>query len=109
MQVYWSAYASFGIETGLPGVNGVYAGWQHVSYAFCWMPTVEGTFKKGLQRCLGTCLGGFAAWLAIIVASGSYDDSAAINPSGLVAWLTSKLPISQDASIFFEVSDTFSF
>jgi hypothetical protein len=40
------------------------------------------------QRILGTCLGGFNAWLGIIVCSWSYDDAAPINPYGLAVWLT---------------------
>jgi uncharacterized membrane protein YgaE (UPF0421/DUF939 family) len=59
-----------------------------MGYAFSWRPTHEGTVKKGIQRILGTCLGGFTAWLGIIVCSWSYDNEAEINPYGLVAWLT---------------------
>jgi hypothetical protein len=33
-------------------------------------------------------LGGFAAWLGVIVCSWSYDDDAEINPYGFIAWLT---------------------
>ena len=58
------------------------------AYAYAYRPSHEGTVKKGIQRILGTCLGGFSGWLAIIVCSGSYDDNAEINPYGLVAWLT---------------------
>ena len=57
-------------------------------YAFAYRPSHEGTVKKGIQRILGTCIGGFLGWLGIIVCSGSYDDNAKINPYGLVAWLT---------------------
>jgi len=66
----------------------VYSGWQLMGYAFAWRPTHEGTVKKGIQRILGTCLGGFCGWLGIIVCSWSYDDDAEINPYGLIAWLT---------------------
>lgn len=41
-----------------------------------------------MQRIIGTCFGGFLAWLGIIVCSGSYNDNSEINPYGLVAWLT---------------------
>lgn len=59
-----------------------------MGYAFAWRPTHEGTVKKGIQRILGTCLGGFAGWLGIIVCSWSFADDATINPYGLTAWLT---------------------
>lgn len=86
--VYWDAYATFGIQTGASSVGAVYNGWQLLGYTFSWKPTVEGTFKKGIMRAIGTSLGGFFAWLGIIVCSWSYDDDAEINPYGLVAWLT---------------------
>lgn len=59
-----------------------------MAYAFAWRPTHEGTVKKGIQRILGTALGGFFGWLSVIVCSWSYDDDAEINPYGLIAWLT---------------------
>jgi len=59
-----------------------------MGYAFAWRPTHEGTVKKGIQRIIGTCLGGFCGWLGVIVCSWSYDNDAEINPYGLIAWLT---------------------
>lgn len=59
-----------------------------MGYAFAWRPTHEGTVKKGIQRVLGTALGGFSAWIGIIVCSWSYDNDAPVNPYGLIAWLT---------------------
>jgi hypothetical protein len=88
MTVYWDGYANFAIEESRFQIGAVYYGWNMLGYAFAWRPTVEGTVKKGIQRALGTALGGFMAWLGIIVASWSYDDDAEINPYGLVAWLT---------------------
>jgi hypothetical protein len=43
--------------------------------------------KKDIQRVAGTALGGFMAWLAIIVCTWSYDDDAPANEYGLIAWL----------------------
>lgn len=89
MSVYWEAYHTFGIDTGKDGsASGLFDGWNLLAYGFTWTPTVEGTVKKGLQRCSGSALGAFAAWLGIIVASWSYDDNAKINPYGLVAWVS---------------------
>lgn len=91
MVVYWDAFANFRLKTigeEQADAGAVWYGWQLLGYAFATMPTMEGTVKKGLSRLFGTCLGGFLAWLGIIVASWSYDDNAEINPYGLVAWLT---------------------
>jgi hypothetical protein len=86
MSVYWDSYSNLGIDVSED--NSLFSGWHLCGYAFSWMATVEGTAKKGLSRFVGTALGGFAAWLGIIVASGSYDDDSEVNPYGLVAWLT---------------------
>ena len=59
--------------------------------------------KLSVQRTLGTCAGGFFAWLGIIVASGSYDEQAEINPYGLVAWLT----ITTGIAAYFSVEPGF--
>jgi hypothetical protein len=89
MAVYWENFSNFAIQTSANAeVGPVYVGWHLVSFVFAYTITFEGTVKKGLQRLLGTCYGGFMAWLAIIVCSGSYDDNAKVNPYGLVAWLT---------------------
>lgn len=88
MSVYWDSYADFRIDPADDYIGAVYSGWQLMGYAFAWRPTHEGTVKKGIQRVIGTCFGGFFAWLGIIVCSWSYDNSAAINPYGLIAWLT---------------------
>jgi hypothetical protein len=87
MAVYWSAYANFKIAT--TGESGpVYSGWHLLGYAYAWRPTLEGTTKKGLQRIIGTALGGFSAWLGVIVCAWSYDEHTDINPYGLTAYLT---------------------
>lgn len=93
MSVYWKAYADFAIRSTNVAIGGVFSGWQLGAFAFSWTPTVEGTFKKGLQRILGTCLGGFFAWLGIIICSGTIQDGVPINPFGLVVWLTFSMHI----------------
>ena len=42
---------------------------------------------KGLLRLIGTCLGGFSAWLAVLACQDS-SHRGEINPYGLIAWLT---------------------
>jgi hypothetical protein len=86
--VYWDRYSDFAIQTNQGTSGAVFSGWQLLAYAYTWKPTIEGTLKKGVQRGFGTALGGFMAWLGIIVCSWSYDDDAEINPYGLCAWLT---------------------
>jgi len=56
--------------------------------AFAWQMTVEGTFKKGISRILGTCFGGLTAWIGIMLSSWSYNGTSTINPYALTAWLT---------------------
>jgi hypothetical protein len=86
--VYWDKYSDYAIETNQGTSGAVFSGWQLLAYAYSWKPTVEGSVKKGIQRGFGTALGGFMAWLGIIVCSWSYDDDAEINRYGLCAWLT---------------------
>lgn len=88
MTVYWDAYANFKITTKTGESGPVYNGWQLLGYAYAWRPTLEGTTKKGLQRVIGTALGGFSAWLGVILCAWSYDEEADINPYGLTAYLT---------------------
>jgi hypothetical protein len=86
--VYWNKYSDFAIETNKGTSGAVFTGWQMLAYTFTFQATMECTVKKGLMRGLGTCLGGFMAWLGVIICSWSYDDDAVINPYGLIAWLT---------------------
>lgn len=88
MSVYWPGFANFAIHVTDMPVGSVFHGWQILGYAFSWQVTVEGTFKKGFSRTLGTFLGGFAAWLGIILCSWSYDGTSPINPYAFVAWLS---------------------
>jgi hypothetical protein len=88
MSLYWDEYSDFRIVPSDSYVGPVYSGWQLCAYAYAYCPSHEGTVKKGMQRIIGTCLGGLLAWLGIIVCSGSYNDNSEINPYGLVAWLT---------------------
>jgi hypothetical protein len=86
--VYWDKYSVYAIETagGSSGAN--FSGWQMLAYTFTFTSTMECTVKKGILRGVGTVLGGFMAWLGVIVCSWSYDDEATINPYGFIAWLT---------------------
>jgi hypothetical protein len=86
--IYWDRYSNFAIKTNQGTSGAVFSGWQLLAYVFTFQATMEGSVKKGLLRGLGTCLGGFMAWLGVIVCSWSYDDNAEINPYGLIAWLT---------------------
>mmetsp|Transcript_53123 Transcript_53123/g.128992 ORF Transcript_53123/g.128992 Transcript_53123/m.128992 type:complete len:796 (+) Transcript_53123:58-2445(+) len=75
-------------DLGIGGDNSLYSGWHLLGYAFAWMPTVEGTAKKAFARAFGTALGGFMAWVGVIVCSWSYDDDAPMSPYGTVAYIT---------------------
>jgi hypothetical protein len=66
----------------------VYSGWNLIGYILATTSTTEGTVKKGFFRAVGTAAGGFLAWLAIIICSGSYNSDAEVNYYGLIAWLT---------------------
>jgi len=86
MSVYWKEYAEYKIEFN--NVSPVFNGWALLSYAVCWTPTLEGSFKRAIVRGFGSALGAFCGWLSIIVCSWSYDYDAAVNPYGLAVWLT---------------------
>jgi hypothetical protein len=89
ISVYWERYANFALrQEGDFTTGAVFSGWHMMAYSNSWLPTTEGTVKKGLQRLLGACLGGLLAWLGVIVCSWSYSDDAPINPYALCAWLT---------------------
>ena len=83
-----SVYVPGWRNLGIGGDNSLYSGWHLLGYAFAWMPTVEGTAKKAFARAFGTALGGFVAWVGVIVCSGSYDDDAPMSPYGTVAYIT---------------------
>jgi len=102
-EVYWAQYRGFAVAEStdvatnapsgpvtvtLDDVPNVYSGWNLLSYILATTATCEGTVKKGFFRVLGTALGAFSGWFAIIICSGSYDSSAPVNLYGLVAWLT---------------------
>ena len=80
MNVYWGLFRQLEIQTGDEIMSAHFAGWQLIAYAFSTTQTVEGTWKKGTLRLLGTAFGGFSAWLAL-TACGS-------NPYGLGVWMT---------------------
>jgi len=87
-QVFWNKFADLAVPTVTGDSGAVFSGWAMLAYCFTFQPTMECTIKKGILRALGTCLGGFMAWLGVIVCSWSYDDDAEINPYGFIAWLT---------------------
>ena len=43
--------------------------------------------QKGLLRMIGTCLGGLAAWIGLMLCSLSYDGTSPANPFAWIAWL----------------------
>jgi len=86
MTMCWDAYANFAISRDDWKIGSVFYGWDLLGYTNSWRPTVEGTFKKGGQRVIGTCIAGFLAWIGIIICSGSCSEDAAVNPYGLIAY-----------------------
>jgi len=89
LSLYVPSYRVFGI--GGSQSDSIYTGWQLISYAFSWTPTVEGTTKRGLSRFSGTLFGGFCAWVGIMATSLSYssgDDTEDMNPVAVVVWIT---------------------
>jgi hypothetical protein len=101
-EVYWTQYRDFAVASHpdenvqgpvtvtLSDYPNLYSGWNLIAYLLATTPTMEGTVKKGFFRAVGSAAGGFAAWIAIIVCSGTYadDDQQEVNLYGLVAWLT---------------------
>jgi len=102
LEVYWDDYRGFAFaSTPKVGITNrdlvvfdtgdkpnVFSGWTLIGYIMATTPTTEGTVKKGTFRAVGNAVGGFSAWIAIIVCSGSYDQDAEVNLYGLVAWLS---------------------
>ncbi len=93
MPVYWPAYRQdfvLAVSNDDP-MRGIYAaqnaGWALVAYCFATTQTTEGSVKKGILRMLGTVVGAFSGWLALVVCE---DDSFeyTYNTYGVVAWLT---------------------
>ena len=80
MQVYYPAFANLEIPTSDEILSPHFSGWSLIAYAFSTTQTVEGTWKKGILRILGTVSGAFSAWLALTACSN--------NPYGLGAWMT---------------------
>jgi len=82
MYVYWPAYRQYEIPTNdvFPGTFH-FAGWAMIAYAMACSPTAEGTVKKGILRLLGTLLGAFSGWLALIVCGEQ-------NEIALTVWMT---------------------
>lgn len=87
MQIYWPAFARLEVPTRDQHTGYRFSGWYLIAYCFATTQTAEGTMKKGVQRMLGTALGGFSAWLALTAtADSSYPDG--YNSIGLGAWMT---------------------
>ena len=88
MTVYWDDYVNFQLLPNDEFTGGLFQGWNMFAFAYAFMPTTEGTAKKGILRLIGTIGGGFLGWLGVIVCSWSYDDDMAeIDPYGMVVWL----------------------
>jgi hypothetical protein len=84
---FWDGYRNFGIDVdNIPDVS-LFHGWELLAYHWTWLATLEGTFHKGIHRLIGTVLGAFWGWVAVIVCSWSYDDDAPINGAGLGVWI----------------------
>ena len=81
MQLYWPAFANLELKTQDEILGPHFSGWYLIAYAFSTTSTVEGTWKKGTLRLLGTCGGGFCGWLAVKACG---DDNAI----GLGVWWT---------------------
>ena len=62
-------------------------GWTIIAYCFVTTQTAEGSIKKGILRFLGTLIGAFSGWLALVACEDSKYDKG-YNPFGLVAWMT---------------------
>lgn len=87
LSVYVPAWNNFGIGTNAA----LYSGWHMLSYAFAWMPTVEGTAKRAWLRFFGTLFGGFFAWIGIITCCLFYNRDGGIeemNNVAVVIWIT---------------------
>ena len=87
MLLILSVYSSEWTDLGIGTDASYYSGWHLLGYAYSLRPTSGGTFKKGLARELGTIVGAFAAWLGAIICAGTFDEGAALNPYGVVAYL----------------------
>lgn len=78
----------------------VFYGWNLLSFTTAWTASVEGTAKHAAMRIIATLLGGVAAWIGVMVCSGSYDPPPKdINPYGIVVWLTVTTSIAASFSV----------
>eukprot|EP00578_Thalassiosira_sp_NH16_P010128 CAMPEP_0181121664 /NCGR_PEP_ID=MMETSP1071-20121207/24867_1 /TAXON_ID=35127 /ORGANISM="Thalassiosira sp., Strain NH16" /LENGTH=955 /DNA_ID=CAMNT_0023206515 /DNA_START=190 /DNA_END=3057 /DNA_ORIENTATION=- len=90
MTVMWPEFRSqfvVRVDESASAIASSNSGWAIVAYCFSTTQTSEGTVTKGLLRLLGTCLGGFSGWLAVLACQDS-SHRGEINPYGLIAWLT---------------------
>lgn len=91
--VHWPAYRSdFVLASSDDPMREAYSlqngGWVMVAYCFATTQTAEGSVKKGFLRMIGTVLGAFSAWLALLACEDSRFEPYHYNPYGLVAWMT---------------------
>lgn len=90
-QLYWPAFSGLEVPTKDNTDALHFSGWTLIAYAFATTQTTEGTWKKSLQRALGTVVGGCSAWLAM---RAVHLDSAGTHPYpsqvsvGLGVWMT---------------------
>ena len=59
MTVYWDNYVNFQLLPNEEFTGGLFHGWNMFAFAYAFMPTTEGTVKKGILRLIGTIGGGF--------------------------------------------------
>lgn len=91
ISVYWPAYQTdFALASkdnparlAISTTNG---GWVIVAYCFATTQTAEGSVKKGLLRMVGTVLGAFSGWLALLACEDS-SSKVKFNPYGILAWM----------------------
>ncbi|KAL7496333.1 hypothetical protein ACHAWT_004484 [Skeletonema menzelii] len=90
LQLYSKGYSAFSTKRDTSTdfeSTAVVMDWELIAYFFSFQFTMEGTIKKGLMRLVGTLLGGFSAWVGIMLCSWSYNGTNPINPYAWIAWL----------------------
>lgn len=74
VEIYGGLYADWLVRSEMASPDyallGTMQGWSLFAYFLAFQFSMEGTIKKGMMRALGTCLGGFAAWIGIMLCSG---------------------------------------
>ena len=92
VEIWGGLYADWLVRSEMASPDyallGTMRGWALFAYFLAFQFSMEGTIKKGMMRALGTCLGGFAAWIGIMLCSFSYNGINPVNPYAWVAYLT---------------------